>query len=409
VIDLGETKNKDKDVTTEQRKTSVIGQTLKVLYAPHKAFKEIIGNPKYLAAILIMILFSAAYAGFLYTKFSRVNIEQTIPAFSQKDEWTENSTGWISSATIAESNDVVNGSYYGNSSLEFSVQNDVEAWMQRNLSEPVNCEGSEGYKNVSFRMKQLYSNAVSLSNASLYLFSSPSDYFYYNLTNRLISVNNATWYNFTLGTGEGSEPTASSLNASWNHITGLRFELMWSQNTNVSILLDGLVFRGFYKAYLQPISDYIPAFLSMAIARFVITWVSLGGLLYVMIRGLGAKPVWKIMLIVAGFCLIPMFLHALVEIVAYSTVSNLYFPVEYFNGIEAESQIASQNISDKVWVVSLIDQYAQLAMLMWTVGLCAIATRESTEFSWLKSLMIAVSASVASIFIAGLIGALLGI
>lgn len=409
MIDLEETKNKDANAASEEKETSFLSQTLKVLYAPQKAFKEIVRKPKYLGAILVMILFSAAYSGFLYTKFSRVYVEETIPTFSQKDEWTENATKWASSVLPAESGDAVSGAYYGNKSIEFPVQNDTQTWMELNFSEPISCTGPEGYKNVSVRIKQIQTGTTSLSDASLYLFSSQSDYFRYDLTNNLTSISNATWGNFTLGTGEGSEVNASTSNASWNHITGLKFNFTWSQNTNVTLRLDGLLFRGFFKPFLEPVSDYVTAFISMSIMNFIITWVSFGVLLYVMIRGLGTKTAGKTLLTVAGLCLIPMFLHAVVNIAAYSTLSTLYLPIEYFNGIEGESQIAVQRVSDQTWAVGLVDQYAQLVMLMWTIGLCAIATRASTEFSWIKSLMIAVSAAVASLFITGLIGALIGI
>jgi hypothetical protein len=35
-------------------------EVFRILYAPHKAFKEIIQNPKYVGPILVMILFIGA-------------------------------------------------------------------------------------------------------------------------------------------------------------------------------------------------------------------------------------------------------------------------------------------------------------------------------------------------------------
>jgi hypothetical protein len=44
---------------------------------------------------------------------------------------------------------------------------------------------------------------------------------------------------------------------------------------------------------------------------------------------------------------------------------------------------------EKTLLVSQISGYIQIAIIFWTIALCAIATRLLTEFSWSKSFLVA--------------------
>ncbi|MDH5460180.1 MAG: hypothetical protein OEW71_03995, partial [Candidatus Bathyarchaeota archaeon] len=192
----------------------------KVIYSPFKAFKEIIQNPKYIGPILIVILFIIANVGFVYVAISKTYVEKTLPAASQLDEWTENSTLWTSNANVIESEDCISGSYYGNKSIEFSIINDTQIGMQLNNTGPINCSDTEGYKNMSFRIKLIYPTTTKLNNASLFLHSSSADYFYYNLTKHFIPFNTTKWNNLTIPIGPESEfRRKGTTEADWSNIT----------------------------------------------------------------------------------------------------------------------------------------------------------------------------------------------
>ena len=57
----------------------IIDDILKVIYAPHKAFKDIVTNPKYLGALIILLLFIGLEVGYEYSQFSKTYTEQTTP------------------------------------------------------------------------------------------------------------------------------------------------------------------------------------------------------------------------------------------------------------------------------------------------------------------------------------------
>src|SRR4030067_1858039 len=75
-------------------KRMVVNDILKVLYAPHRAFNDIVKNPRYLGPMLILVIFVAAQVGSAYVVASKSLVEQTMPAGDQADLWTENAALW---------------------------------------------------------------------------------------------------------------------------------------------------------------------------------------------------------------------------------------------------------------------------------------------------------------------------
>jgi hypothetical protein len=384
---------------TEQKKYSFLAQIPKVIYIPQKAFKQIVQNPKYAGPILIMILFAAAYATSAYAFVSKGYDEHALPALSTGDEWTENNTAiWTSNAIIAsQSSDGMGVGYFGNSSIEFNASDSAVLWMQLNGIGPVNCSGSEGFKNVSLRLKPIYPDSVQLANASIYFLSSQTDYFYYNLTRNASPINNTSWNNFTipLGTENGWENNGTSAN--WSNIVGMRFEFTWSENVNSTFRLDGLFFRGLFKPALEDVFSSMFNFSVFGLMQFAIRWVIVGALLYILTRGFGSATIWKPMLIAVGFALVVMFVHAIINVAIFSTLPTLYYPFELMAGIDGEYQAVVNQLSAQTWLTSEILRYVQLAVYVWTVGLCAVAAREASQSSWLKCVLLATIAFFTSL------------
>lgn len=372
----------------------------KAIYSPFKAFKEIIENPKYIGPILIMILFVATYATSAYVVASKIYSEQILPTALEKDKWTENGTLWTSDTSITESGDCISGIYYGNKSIEFSGVNKTQIWMQINNIGPINCSGIEGYKKMSFRIKLICKNTTELNNASLYLYSSQSDYFHYNLTKHFTTLNVTIWNNLTIRIGlESGSWLKGTDKADWNNITGLGFEFAWLENMNVTVRLDGLFFRGVFKSELENASSYMLNYSLFAFMKFTIEWVILSGVLYIVSKALGGKIVWRPLLILVGFALITLFIQAVINTVTYATLPALHYSLEYLGGVEGEFEIAYNKILEQTWLVSTIGNYVQIAMYIWTIALCAIALRLLTEFFWIKSVLVATAAYFASMLV----------
>jgi len=376
----------------------------KVIYAPHKAFKEIIQNPRYIGPILVMILFIAGNIAFVYAVLSKTYVEQTLPTGQQLDRWTENSTMWTSiSGVIQRDNDVdyINGTYYGNRSIEFSMVNSAQIWMQLSDIGPINCSGSEGYKNVSLRIKRT-TPADKPENATIYLFSTtPSNSFYYNFTDELGSASNV-WDNLTIPLGT-DEWLSIGANANWGNITGLKLDFEWPNPSNITLLVDGLFFGGVFKSPMENASDYLFNMSTTAFMQFTIQWVLLGGLIYIMTKAFRGKAVWKSLLVLTGCSLVTLFIQAIISAAAFSTLPTLYYRLELIGGVEVESEGAYNKLLEETWLFSTITGYTQIAVSIWTIALCAVAIRLLNEFSWAKSFLIAAVAYFVSVMAMGLL------
>jgi len=363
----------------------------KVIYAPQKAFKEIIQNPKYIGPILIMILFAAANIGYVYTIVSKTYVEQTLPTAEQLDKWTENATLWTKPLGVDVKDnfvDYINGTYYGNRSIKFSIVNSTQISMQLNDIGPINCSGQDGYKNLHLRIKRTSPDDPP-KNATIYLLSATSsDYFYYNLTERFSNSTNKVWNNLTLPLATKSWLN-NSADANWGNVTGLKLEFAWHINWNITLLVDGLFFGGIFKSQAENATSYMLNFSIVSFMQFTIRWVFLGGLLYIMTKAFKAKTVWRPLLILVGFALITMFVQAVINVAAFSTLPRLDYPLEFLGGVKGETENAYNKIMEKTLLVSQISGYIQIAIIFWTIALCAIATRLLTEFSWSKSFLVA--------------------
>lgn len=373
----------------------------KVIYSPFKAFKEILEKPKYIGPMLIMLLFVLANIGSAYVFLSKAYLDQTVPISSRLDEWTENCTLWASNVGTPEcSGDHIGGVFYGNSSIEFSIVNGSQIWMQLNITDPLDCSGPEGYRNLSFRIKWNQTDGeVKPNNVTLYLFSTfPADYFYYDLTENFTESNSNVWNNLTIPLG--SEKWANnSAYASWGNIESLMLEFTWPTNCNVTLLIDGLFFHGVFKSVMESEGGYLFNYSLVAFMQFTIQWVVLGGLLYIISKAFRAKPVWKTSLTIAGFALITLFVQALANAAAYANLPAIRYPLEMLGGVPGEGQAAFNQIFEATQLVFQITGYIQIAIHIWTVFLCAIAVRLLFEFSWLKGFLISALTYLLSILV----------
>jgi hypothetical protein len=259
--------------------------------------------------------------------------------------------------------------------------------MQLSAIGPINCSGQDGYKNLYLRIKRTSPDGTP-ENATIYLFSATSsDCFYYNLTEKFSNSSSNVWNNLTISLD--STLWNSSANANWGNITGLKLEFAWHDDSNITLLVDGLFFGGIFKSEAENATSYMLNFSIVSFMQFTIRWVFLGGLLYIMTKAFRAKTVWRPLLILVGFALVTMFVQAVINAATFSTLPTLFYRFELLGGVNGESENAYNEILNNTWLVSQISGYIQIAIIFWTIALCAIVTRLLTEFSWSKSFLVA--------------------
>ena len=359
----------------------VVDDILKVLYAPHKAFKKIVQEPKYLGPIVLLVIFVVAQLGSSYVVASRSFVEETMPVAGEGDLWTQNAALWQTSAGVTASNntvDLINSTYYGDVSIDFSASNVSDVWMELNdFNRSVNC-GVDGFKNVSLRVKIVTPDTIPES-VTLYLHSLGGSSFSYDLTSAFSNSMVNVWNNLTVLVGAGSGWAISSGAASWENITGIKMEFSWGSSQNINLRVDGLFFRGIFSSPLDIYgASYVASSALNAITPFLFQWLLLTGLMYVIIKGLKGNVVWKPLMIAVGFALVTMVIQTVFVGLVYTSLPDIYYPLEVLAGVVGEFQAAYQIILDSIATVTQITGYIQIAIYVWLVGLGAFITREIT-------------------------------
>jgi hypothetical protein len=387
---------------------------VEVLYAPHKVFKKIIQNPKYLGAIMVLLLFVAAQTAFYYSYYSKNFSEQTFPVGDQFGMWTQNATLWsTSSGAVISYNygDLINNTFYGNSSLQFALSNSSEIFIElSDFQNSVNCDPT-GFQNISMRIK-IVEPQIAPAKATLSLYSlNASNYFQYDLTQDLSNSAVSVWNNLTVPVGSGN--WLSNGNPNWQNITGLRLDLAFSTNSSISLRIQGVFFRGIYETPIEVSSTgFFITILQLVFMQFLFEWVILTALLYIMIKGLKGTVTWKPLFAAVGFALITTVIQTLIAIAATTTLPYLDYPIEFLANVPVEAQLINNVVSDTAATFSLIFGVFQIITYLWIVALGAIIASTITsptgeapsavpQFGWGKSFLISGASLLLTIIILG--------
>ncbi|MBS7637110.1 hypothetical protein KEJ37_07275 [Candidatus Bathyarchaeota archaeon] len=384
-------------------------EVFRVIYAPHKAFREIIQNPKYVGPIITMILFIAANFALSYTLLSKQYIDETKPNGPSEnfDLWTEEASYWDSIANITvNTNDFINVTYpenkgyYGKRSIEFKINSSNHVWMELNFREGFPCSGSNGYKNLTLRIKIVKPSETLPSNVSIYLISGSQGLFYQDITTYINYTD--VWNNVTLSLGDVWKPLGS---ANWNNITGLKLEFSWFDvHDNITLRIDGLFFHGLYRSQIETSNELLISLLNPyspfnAFMQFTIQWVFLGGLLYLIPKVFGAKTVWKPLLIAAGFILIVYFVRIIIFTLVHITSPNIYLSFSYLGRVSGEWQRAEKQILEPFGFHLMLLWVLDKIIWIWVIALCAILIHSMLTLPWRISIFAALSSFVFYMFL----------
>ena len=368
-----------------------LSDVLKVFYAPHKVFKDIVQKPSYIAPLILLIIFIVAQLGSAYVVVSRTFIEQTKPAIDQGDVWTENSTLWMASPGVAISenhNDFINASaYYNDTSIEFKSSNSSSIQMAlTTLEGNVNC-GPDGFKTLSFRVKIVAPDS-SPNNVTMFLYSlNDVNYFTYDLTSELSNSTATVWNNITIPVGSGNWQISGAPN--WANITNLGMAFMWDSESNIDLRVDGLFFGGIFTGILEVYgSSYLTQqLIQQALAgstSFLFQWLIITALMYLIIKGLKGNVVWKPLMVAVGFAMITLVVQAFASIIVYSaTLPDLYYPLEVVASIVGnEFTMAYQTILNAITQATTIVFTIQFLIIpLWTIALGTFIIREVTAYA----------------------------
>lgn len=376
---------------------------LRVLYEPHKVFKDIIKDPNYLGPMILLIIFVLAQLVGSYVVASRSFVEQTMPTEELGDNWTTNFQDWISTSGVIISNNTIDfiksSLYYGPSSIEFEGSNlDLITIELASFGDSVNC-GPEGFNSVSLRIK-IISPDYSPNTASLTLHSLGESSFVYDLSDQFEN-DLGIWTNLTIPVGFGDWVSKGS-GAVWENITGIKIDFSWSINSTINILVDGLFFRGDFRGPIELFGiSYFASTAINAVAPFLFQWLLLTGFMYLLIKALKKEVLWRTLMVAVGFALVLLVIQGILLIFVYSFIPDIYYPLEVLAGIPGETEVAYQVILEQIAFVSNIGTVIQLAVYIWIIGIGVFITRAITELSWMKSLLVSGASLLLTIIVLG--------
>jgi len=344
----------------------IIDDILKVIYAPQKVFKNIVANPKYLGAIIVILLFIGVQVGYEYSQFSKTYTESTNPSIDQLSTFN-NATSWRSSPNVTLTNnfnDFFNYTVYvagfglptsdskayyllfGNNSLQLQATNTnsiVAALSNLTLTDQpsVDCSQS-GFQNLSMTIKLVDSQSVP-QTATLTLYSlNDSNSYQYDLTPSLSNTSTVgQWSNLTITLGPNATGWTPSGSPIWSNITSLTLGFTYPTNSNINIEVGGLFFKG---EYLSPVqynsTGILLQFLQLFSLQFIFAWFIMTGIIFLICKGLKSSVGWKPLFIGIAMAMIVMVIRGLVNIGATFTMPTIYYPFDLSLGVRFDPYAA---------------------------------------------------------------------
>ncbi len=408
-----------------------LNDIVEVLYAPRKAFKRIVANPKYQGIIVILLLFLGLQLGYEYSQFSKVHIETTSPVAGLIQEFN-NATSVVSPGStilnwqggsnvvlINSFDDYFNNTVYianygqgyplfGNFSMQVEANSTNSLLLALTNTSNVDCTG-DGFQDLFMAIK-LVSPTSTPSNAILTLYSLSDDSYYtYDLTSTLSDANAVNqWGNLTVPLGPTASGWTATGNPTWQNITSLTLQFNYANSEDITIRVGALFFRG---QYVQPLTEnalnFIYTFLLQFTLQFLATWLVLSVMMYVLFKALKAQVLWKPIFVAAGFALMVLIIRAVVNLAATATLPDLFFPYDAALGVVydpfgslyyptqfalpvATSATAMSNITAAMAAFKTVITAMFVVSYVWMGALIGIVVKEmKPEFTTTKCLMVA--------------------
>jgi hypothetical protein len=338
----------------------------KVIYAPQKAFKHILENPKYLGAILILVVFIGLQVGYEFAQISKTQIEQTSPPLGYSPVFI-NATNWNAGADTTLTNDfdtyfnytLYEAGYgmipglFGNSSLALAstthtpsatlnleagltyINNQLTTMGAAPIATNVDCSANTGFSNLTLILQQT-NPTTPPQTATLTLYSvGNNNYYTYDLTQTLSNLTaNNNWNNYTIPVGPATDTWTSNGAPMWSNITRLSLQLTYPDGSDATVNIGALYFGGQYKTLIDINSTgFLLNFLQQFSLQFLFTWFLMSVLIYVFFKGLKTEVTWKPIFVALGFALIIMVIRAAINLIATLALPAIYYPFDVWPGL----------------------------------------------------------------------------
>lgn len=376
-----------KDEREKTQSLQFVKWIFQVLYSPMKTFEEIEKNPNVKGPILILLITLPLTLSVQYTSGAKFFLE--IPA-PENDLWTEKPSNlssflWNSNGNITFDN---NDHISGNHSVSTSSVNSSNIWLRLTNIGSFNCSNEE-YSRLSFRIKWVNKANVT-PTAILQLFSLNNDTSRVELDiNPSIANKTNIWTNitFSLVTNNWTTPENSP---SWDNITGIGFQLVWTNAANLTLKIDDL----FFGKYI-PVSSSRTFYMQLAVSLmrsgvdFLLEWLILSGIVLLAFKSFSEwNGFWKNLFFTIGYVYSASLVYLGTLTVLLLLLPSIFLPysITYLEYID----IYQASWGTPISILSLL-------FYGWTIILCTVALKKMHEISWNKTFMISLGAVILSL------------
>jgi hypothetical protein len=359
-----------------------IREVFQVLYSPVKAFKKIIEKPDIKGVLLVLLLLTVSSVAVQYVLSSKQLIEIRNP---ENDDWTEaltNQHNWTSDGSLSLD---VTDYQLGNSSISSSALEATSIWLKLTGINSINCSEETSYPELFFWINWTNDAESFPSSGTLRLFSGSEDsYFEKDITDILAS--SGEWTNMTLNVGP-DQGWASPNSPDWQNITGIEFNLVWSNSANLTLNIDGLFFRTFASSIEQG-TFYIE--IISVILQVGMNWIIWAGVIVIVAKLLFHEDLgqWNVFFIIIGYVFMVTVISDIITVILASPLPNLMYLFDSTSGL-----YYSRNF--ELWLSNWAYQVLTLLIWIgyaWRTALSAIVIRLMKNTTWGKALTISVIA-----------------
>jgi hypothetical protein len=359
----------------------VVREVFEVLYSPVKAFRKIIEKPDFKGVLLVLLLVMVSSVAVQYVASSKQLLENRTP---ENDDWTEALTNqhvWTSNGVLSLD---ITDYQMGNSSISSSAPEATSIWLKVTGINSINCSEGTSYTELFFWINWTNEVGSFPSSGTLRLFSgSEESYFEKDLTSFLVP--SREWTNTTLNVGP-DQGWSSNNSPDWQNITGIRFNLVWSDSANLTMNIDGLLFRNFASSIEQ--GTFYMGLISI-ILQVGMNWVIWAGLLIIVGKlfneDLGR---WNVFFIIIGYVFMVTVVTNIITVMLVSPLPNLNYILDSTSGLYYPR-------NSELWLSSLTFQLLTPLIWIgyaWTTALGTIVIRLMKNITWGKALTISVIA-----------------
>jgi hypothetical protein len=268
---------------------------------------------------------------------------------------------------------------------------------------------------------------VAPQSAALTLYSlNDSNYYTYDLTS---SLSNTTaiglWQNLTIPVGSASSGWTSGGAPTWGNVTAIKLDFNYSANSNVTIRIGALFFRGQYQTPIEyNTTGLLLQFLQVFSLQFIFSWFLLTGLIYLFFKGLKTNVAWKPLFVALAFAMFVMVIRALVNLVValalpavyysfdlslgvrFDAFGSVFYPPEAVGTLSAQSQAIFSSADSLTAAFRFVTSGIFYVAYVWLGALCTIIIGTlKPEFSMVKRIVISgVSIAVTILLLLLLVG-----